>query len=73
MVNTINGFNIFSRTQINYSIGMKDSARVGRVFRRLLLQCIVNGLIMTPLTFLVFWVTLNFKMVEDEQVAQYIS
>lgn len=54
MVNLMSGFNIFTRTQLNYSIGIRSTERAWMVFKKMLLVGIVVASLVVILTVGIF-------------------
>lgn len=57
----IQGFNSFTRTQLNYSIGKKSSQRAWNLFKKILIFGIVLAGILVLLSVVVFQITMRIS------------
>lgn len=73
MVHLMNGFNIFTRTQLNYSIGIKSTDRAWLVFKKMLIVGLVLATLVVLMTVGVFQFTFHMNYIESGGVMDILK
>jgi Na+-driven multidrug efflux pump len=68
MVHLMNGFNIFTRTQLNYSIGINSTKRAKLVFKKMLVVGLVIAGLVVLMTVGVFQFTFRMDYIDSDGV-----
>jgi Na+-driven multidrug efflux pump len=73
MVHLMNGFNIFTRTQLNYSIGINSTRRAWLVFKKMLIVGLVIAVLVVTMTVGVFQFTFHMGYIESDGVMEILK
>lgn len=73
MVHLMNGFNIFTRTQLNYSIGIRSTERAWMVFKKMLIVGLVLASLVVLMTIGVFQITFKMSYIESDGVMDILK
>ena len=73
MVHLMNGFNIFTRTQLNYSIGIRSTKRAWMVFKKMLIVGMVLATLVVIMTVGVFQMTFAMDYIESGGVMEILK